>query len=644
MKKLNYLILILTVGFCSCSEPKQLTLTSPDSHLELQVKLNPKGEAVYSLSRDGKTVLEESKLGLQANNTNLTEEMQISAISEQQTVSEEYTLNNDKRSHCSYSANRSKISFKAKDGLTLAVIFQLADNGLAFRYELTGPEGQLKVVETENTTFNLPETAKAWLHPHAVAQTGWANTQPSYEEYYEMNIPVGKESTLGQGWSFPALFQSGGFWIELTEADMGRSYCGSHLGNLSPQGEYRIAFAQTPEKTLPDAALLPQSDSTVESPWRIVTVGESLGTIVESTLTTDLSKPAIAVDPSVLKPGKASWSWVLLKDDQTVYDVQKKFIDYAAEMHWEYCLIDALWDTQIGYDKIKELAGYAATKNIGLILWYNSNGNWNQAPQTPIHKLFDPESRKAEFKKLKEMGIKGLKIDFFGGDGQSFMNYYQDILETAAQYGILMNFHGTTIPRGWTRTYPNLMTMEAVRGMEFLTFEQANTDHEPTHCAVLPFTRNAVGPMDFTPVCFSEIPNMERRTSNGFELALSVLFQSGIQHYAEVPEGMYEQADYVIDFMRELPESWDDVKFIDGFPGEFAVLARKGGGKWYIAGINGSEDHKDVNINLTDFGLKTEAELITDGENDRSFEQDSLTDQQVVVSMAPHGGFVIRVN
>lgn len=644
MYKLNYLFIILSISMLSCSKQQQLSLDSPDGKLHLEVKLNPEGEAVYVLSRDGKVVLEPSKLGLTANGTDFSMALKIESVSPVESISDNYTLVNDKRSLCSYSANSSTIYFAPKDSLQLKIVFQLSDNGLAFRYELTGADGLLKKVESEASSFKLPGTAKAWLHPHAVAQTGWSNTQPSYEEHYEMNIAVGTESPTGQGWSFPALFQSGDMWIELTEADMGRNYCGSHLANLAFKGEYGIAFAQPAEKTGQDAAVNPQSESTIESPWRIITVGESLATIVESTLTTDLSKPAIKIDESVLKPGKASWSWVLLKDDKTVYDVQKQFIDYAADMNWEYCLIDALWDTQIGYDKIKELADYAASKNVGIILWYNSNGNWNQAPQTPIQKMFDPETRKTEFEKLKEMGIKGLKVDFFGGDGQSMMNYYQDLLETAAEYGILMNFHGATIPRGWNRTYPNLMTMESVRGMEFLTFEQANTDHEPTHCCILPFTRNAVGPMDFTPVCFSEIPNLERKTSNGFELALSVLFQSGIQHYAEVPEGMREQPDYVVDFMRKLPKSWDDVKFIEGFPGQYVVMARKAGNNWYIAGINGSEESKDLTIKLADFGLKTDAELITDGENDRRFEQDMLTEPEVAVSMAPRGGFVIKVN
>ncbi|WP_410503419.1 glycoside hydrolase family 97 catalytic domain-containing protein [Hymenobacter sp. AT01-02] len=272
----------------------------------------------------------------------------------------------------------------------------------------------------------------------------------------------------------------------------------------------------------------------------MLVVGNSLRPIVESTLTTDVS-PAAQSAALPAAPGKSSWSWVLLGDDKTTYDVQRRFIDYSASMGWGYCLVDALWDKQIGYDKTQELAQYARSKNVGLLVWYNSNGHWNEAPQTPTNVLFEAESRRKEFARIKQMGVAGVKIDFFGGDGQSFMNYYQDLLTDAAQAGLLVNFHGTTIPRGWNRTYPNLMTMEAVRGFEFLTFDQANTDQEPTHCAVLPFTRNAVGPMDFTPMAFSEIRGKERRTSNAFELALSVLFQSGIQHYAEVPEGMAAQ-------------------------------------------------------------------------------------------------------
>ena len=457
-----------------------------------------------------------------------------------------------------------------------------------------------------------------------------------------MNQPVGIPSPLGQGWSFPALFQTAGCWVLLSETDLGRNYCGAHLAHLSLQGEYSIAFPQLPEKTGPDAALLPESTLPWRTPWRTITIGTSLGTIVESTITTDLSKPAPKEDFSFVKPGKASWSWVLLKDDSTIYPVQKRFIDYASDMNWQYCLVDDLWDTQIGYPKIKELALYAKSKNVGLILWYNSNGNWNLAPMTPRGILFDSVNRHKEFKRIQAMGIKGLKIDFFGGDGQSMIAYYIDLMEDAAKYGLVVNFHGATIPRGWIRSYPNLVSMEAVRGMEFLTFEQSNTNEEPSHCSMLPFARNAIGPMDFTPVCFSEIPNMKRLTTNGFELALSVVFQSGVTHYAETPTGMAKQPKYVIDFMRNLPASWEDIKFIDGFPGEFAVIARKAKGKWYIGGINGTNADKTISLELSRLDCKNGGIIITDGEGNRDFSTTTISHNTLQIKMKAYGGFVVE--
>jgi hypothetical protein len=517
----------------------------------------------------------------------------------------------------------------------------VSNDGVAFQYLVEGNSQEVQRITAEATSFHLQTSAKGWLHPHAKAQTGFANTQPSYEENYQRGIAAGTPSTIGQGWSFPALFETNGHWVLLTEAGMGRTYCGTHLAHESPDAEYSIAFPQPAEKTTSDAALLPESRLPWRTPWRVVVVGNSLAPIVESTLTTDLSAPAqTAVLPDA--PGKSSWSWVLLGDQNTTYDVQRRFIDYSADMSWRYCLVDALWDKQIGYDKTQELAQYARSKKVDLLVWYNSNGRWNEAPQTPTNVLFEAESRRKEFARIKQMGIAGIKVDFFGGDGQSFMNYYQDLLVDAAQAGLLVNFHGTTIPRGWNRTYPNLMTMEAVKGFEFLTFDQKNTDQEATHCAVLPFTRNAVGPMDFTPMAFSEIRGKERRTSNAFELALAVLFQSGIQHYAEVPEGMAAQPAYVREFVQKLPPRWSDVKFVDGYPSQYAVLARQApNGAWYVAGINGTDAPKTIQLDLGKLSLQG-GTLITDGATNRSFSTRAVGGKIISVTMPARGGFVVH--
>ena len=619
-----------------------LQVASPDGAVRVTVALAAGGRPTYAVRYRDAELLLPSHLGLRLAGADLSQGLRLEKAGAPTKVTDSYQLQTDKRTNCRYQATRRVFRLAADKGLALSVVFQVSNDGVAFHYEIEGPAKDVQRLEAEQTTFRLPAGARGWLHPHAKAQTGWAKTQPSYEEYYKMGVAAGTAGPLGEGWSFPALFQANGHWLLLTEAGMGRTYCGTHLAQESPGGEYGIALAQAAERTTPAAPATPESRLPWRTPWRVVVVGKTLAPIVESTLTTDLSAPAVAPPVAVGRPGKSSWSWVLLGDGQTTYDVQHRFIDYAADMGWSYCLVDALWDKQIGYDKMRELAQYARSKSVGLLVWYNSNGHWNEAPQTPTNVLFGAESRRREFARIREMGIAGVKIDFFGGDGQSFMNYYQDLLTDAARAGLLVNFHGTTIPRGWQRTYPNLVSMEAVRGFEFLTFDQANTDQGPTHCAMLPFARNAVGPMDFTPVAFSEIKGKQRRTSNAFELALSVLFQSGIQHYAEVPEGMAAQPTYVREFVKKLPPQWADVKLLDGFPGEYVVLARQApGGQWYVAGINATDAPKEVVVDLGKLGLNA-GTLITDGENNRSFTTRPLAAAPLRLTLPARGGFVVQ--
>ena len=242
------------------------------------------------------------------------------------------------------------------------------------------------------------------------------------------------------------------------------------------------------------------------------------------------------------------------------------------------------------------------------------------------------------------MGIKGIKIDFFGGDGQSMMQYYIDILEDAADYKLLINFHGATLPRGWHKTYPHLMTAEAIYGMEMVTFEQSAADNQPAHCTVIPFTRNAFDPMDFTPMNLYKLTHSKsiRRTSGAFELALSVLFLSGIQHYAENPDGMRQVPVFVQEFLQQLPNHWEDVRLLQGFPGKEVVMARKSGNKWYIAGINGEAKAKSWALNLHQFGKST-ATIITDVENGQLFGQQTINIHQAPqqLSVKGYGGFVM---
>ncbi|MBC7914545.1 MAG: glycoside hydrolase family 97 catalytic domain-containing protein [Pyrinomonadaceae bacterium] len=618
---------------------KNFTLSSPDKNIVLSFSLKKSGEASYSVKRRGAVVLETSKLGLIREDDKFAQFSLLSATPVS-VVNDTYKLLTSKKYINTYKANKQIFHLKTISGKLLDIIFQVSNDGLAFRYYFPGTSSDIKKIREELTSFNFQSAAKGWLQPMSDAKTGWARVHPSYEEYYEQGIPVGTPSPIKAGWVYPALFQTGDNWVLITETFPDGDYCGTRLKAESPQGEYSIGFPQSPE-TFMGGALNPESKLPWYTPWRVITIG-SLKTITESTLGTDLAKPALKMDASFVKTGQASWSWVLLKDNNTIFKVQKDFIDYAADMHWEYCLIDGEWDKRIGYEKTKELVEYAKTKNVGILLWYNSAGDWNDAYQTPKHKMLTHESRMEEFSLIQKMGVKGVKVDFFGGDGQSVLQYYHDILKDAAACKLMVNYHGSSLPRGLQRTYPNLVSMEAIKGMEFATFEQVNEDVQPTHCAMLPFTRNAFDPMDYTPMVLHQIPKLKRKTSNGFELALPILFLSGIQHLAETPQGMTHVPDYVKSMLKELPGNWDDVKFLDGFPGKFAVIARRAGSKWYIAGINGDKEEKNLMLDLSFLNGYT-GSIITDGKEEFSFENQKVTTSaKTSVKMKAAGGFVME--
>ena len=609
-------------------------LDSPDQRIRVSVT-EASGRLSYSIARDGKPVLLASALGLQLEGADLAHGIKLGTASARRTVTDRYQMATGKKRFITYRANEQLFAVVNGAAQKMTITFRASNDGVAFRYAVAG--AGRKVFVSEATSFAFDPGAKAWLQPMQVAQTGWKNTNPAYEEHYQRDIAVGTPSPLKAGWVFPALFKTGDTWVALSEANMDGSFHASRLQHESPAATYSIGLPMAAE-TATGGALLADVTGELVTPWRLIALG-SLGTVMESTLGTDLAAPAIAFDKSKLKPGHASWSWALLKDDATVYDVQKKFIDYAADMKWDYALVDADWDRKIGYDKLRQLAQYGISKNVGVLVWYNSAGLWNQTDYSPKGALLTAPQRRAEFARLKDMGVKGVKIDFFAGDGVSMIAYYVAILRDAAQAGLLVNFHGATLPRGWARTYPNLMTAEAVKGLEFTTFTQADQDAVVRHAAMLPFTRNLFDPMDFTPMVFGDIPTIKRATRNGFELAQSVLFLSGIQHFAETPEGMATAPAYVKAFLQDLPRTWDDVKFIDGYPGAQVVIARRSGASWYVAGLNADAADKDLKLDLSFLGQR-KGVLITDGATEREFTQASIAGGKAEITVRGHGGFV----
>ena len=622
-------------------------IASPDGRILVNVTVAA-GAATYAVSYGGQEILRKSRLGVLRDDADFSQGLDVTTnylarVNKLEKVEDRYELLTSKRRQNVYRANRRVLELATQSGARMDVEFQVSNDGFAFRYVFPGTDAKIHKISRETSSFNFLAGTRGWLQPIAAPRSGWNESNPSYEEYYERDIPVGQPALLGGAWVFPALFRSGDTWLLLSETGLRRNYCGSRLLAARRSSEYFIDFPG-PLETSNGGAVTPESTLPWITPWRLVVIG-SLKTIAESTLGTDLADPpAHGAKLLPALPGKAAWSWPLLGDDQTIVKVQKQFIDYAADMGWQYTLVDSAWDRQIGYDGLKELVAYGKPKGVKILIWYNSAGEWNTTPLTPRDKML-PATRLAEFQKIKEIGIAGVKVDFFAGDAQSTIAYYHDILEDAARVGLAVNFHGATLPRGWQRTYPNLMTMEAVRGMEYNTFEQENAERGPMHDAMLPFTRNVFDPMDYTPVVLDKLPRTQLRDSAAFELATAVLLTSGIQHYAEIPSGMGKAPPYVREFLKQVPAIWDDVKFIDGFPGQYVVIARRAGRTWYVAGINAETQPRKIKLDLKELGVTKQGVIITNGIDPLGFKSEPFPLEKGVttdeITMRPRGGFVV---
>jgi len=598
--RLAGLILLCIAVVAQAQVPFYGEFRSPDHEVLLKV-YQENTSTFFKVYQHKKLVLDQSPIGIETSEGSFFTDLQLRSKIKIKSGIEKYELTVGKKSVVNVKYKEVTIPVKNLQSDEVDLIFRVSDDGIAYRYKIYG-KGECTVFK-EHGGFQLPSNAKGYLTPLSKPKSGWAKTNPSYEEHYVHGVPAGTPSSIGVGWTFPALFEvPGAAWILLSETGIDGGYCGSHLAEDAQGGLYKLEMPSM-EEGLYSQSPYPTVSLPAETPWRMMIVGETPCRIAESTMATDLVEPLYKPKYDYI-PGKASWSWLVLKDDSVTYDVSRTFIDMASHLDFRYCLIDAPWDVQIGRENIAKLAEYANSRGVGLLLWYNSNGNWNDAPQTPKDKMTVPSIRREEMKWMQDIGIKGIKVDFFGGDKQYYMQYYQDILTDANDFGLTVNFHGTTLPRGWERMYPNFVTCEAVKGMEFITFEQANADLQPSHCATLPFLRNVVGPMDFTPLVLNSrlgpnrISGPQRRTTAAFELALPVVFMSGVQHFGLIPENVNQFPFYVTDYLRAVPATWDETHFLSGMPGIDCIVARRSGDRWYVAGINGENREKQLKINL----------------------------------------------
>jgi alpha-glucosidase len=638
--RLSLAALVVLVLFSCSTKNAGWEVKSPAGNIRFTILPGDSGKILYSvdLIDSGRTmnVIDKSPLGLIRNDGSFAKNLEFVKVNPVFAITGAIDLPSGKQRHIENHGNELMVTFKNSQGQLINVIARAYNDGVAFRYSFPEESGGPFTIEKEITGFKIQGPGNAWIQPYDRV-TMWT---PAYETFYTNSIPVGTPSDSAQGWAFPALFHTSEAWMLITESAVDSTYFGAHLQPEAPDGLYTIRMPETAE-AMNLMEQKPQITLPWRSPWRAIIVGTEISTIVESNMVVKLA-PETLMDMSWVTPGRASWSWWSEPASPRNFNALKRYIDLAAEMGWEYSLVDANWDLMKG-GNVEQLIRYANTKNIGILLWYNSGGPHNIVTERPRDIMNDPIRRKEEFKRISSLGVKGVKVDFFQSDKPDMMKLYLDILKDAADNKIMVNFHGCTLPRGWNRTWPNLVSMEAVRGAENYQFDSLYPERAVWHNTILPFTRNVVGSMDYTPVAFTD-QTYPHKTTYGHELALSIVFESGILHLADRSQAYQGLDARPKEFLKTIPAAWDETILIDGEPGRLCIMARRNGDTWYIGGINGTDLERSWELDLV--RLKnhgTVGEIITDGADAKKLVSEIRSiepGERLKVNIMPNGGFV----
>ena len=650
MKRTLTIATLLLATLAAAAETK--TVSSPDGRLVVTITDNG-GLAQYAATYDDKPMIIPSRLGFEADFADFTAGLTIKGTTVS-AVDKTYDMRQTKQATGHYQANVMKIDFSNAKGQTMTVEMSVGNNDVAYRYVIPRPKKdnpKCAVIQREVSSFNFPDETTTFICPQINPMTGWERTKPSYEEEYTPDAPMNVKSQFGQGYTFPCLFRVGNDgWVLVSETGVSSQYCCSHLSDYAPETGYTIAFPQPGENngngTATAGIALPG-----QTPWRTITIGTTLKPIVETTVSYDLVEPLYK--PSTqYGAGRYTWSWLIWQDNSINYDDQVQFIDLAAAMGFEYCLVDNWWDQNIGRERMAELSKYAQSKGVSLMLWYNSNGYENDAPQTPRGCMDTSIARDREMAWLKEIGVKGIKVDFFGGDKQETMKLYEDILYDANRYGLQVIFHGCTIPRGWEVMYPNYVASEAVLASENVYFNEKHAKSEAFELTMHPFCRNAVGTMDWGGTIMNQYLSRDNRsrhrryTTDIFEMAAAITTQTAIQCIAMQPNNLEAEGglpQFELDFLRSVPTTWDETKLIDGYPGRYVVLARRHGRQWYVAGLNAEAQAKALTITMPEWADKTVNYYVDDAKKGPQLRQLKFNKHgEAKVTMQPNGGVILK--
>jgi hypothetical protein len=666
--KAIFAILYSAIILSAYGQTTSWTISSPGSKVQATIQLAdlggtadyPAGQRLYfSVSVGGPSaysvVVEPSPMGVVRSDKNFVDGLTFVSESVQRTIDSSYTMITGKRRICRNYCNEKTLTFQSvAPAESLQIVLRAYDDGFAFRYRFPKTNSTQLSITSEATGYKVPASSVMWLLPYNTTADPYA---PAYEDIWERNVPVGSgpgvtAKPTDSTWCMPALYKTAaGGWALLWETDVLPTFCNSRLSAAS-QRVYRIKYPPASEWSLLGAAAPSAPVGTLPwtLPWRVVITGTSPGTILESTLSTDLATPSMLSDVSWIKPGRSSWSWWSDNNSPTIYDSITPFINLAQQMTWEYSCVDAGWNTMTG-GTWQSLCAYATAKKVGLTMWYNAGGPFNTLTGTgasPRDKLYDSLTRNTELNTISTAGATGVKIDFWLSDKQAAVKYYFDVFRDAAKYHILVDPHGCTVPRGWQRMYPNLITAEANRGAENYIWYPDDPARFPWQQTMMPFTRNAVASMDWTPVTFTNIAN-PHVTTYGHELALSVIFESGLQHFADRVSG-YQTTTISAGaqtFLKQVPVAWDDTKYVQGYPGSWVVLARQKGNDWYAAGIAG-DTARNMTVKLSFLAgppATYQMTLIADGTTATSFSQSMDTvgsGDSVKINTPLRGGWVAK--
>lgn len=632
---LRIIVFLAFISFSTYSQTK--TVLSPNQKIKIDlVKSTNSNYGAWYLSvnylNNGKisSVLNRVDLGLSRDDQDFSNNLVLLNAGKPQLVKEDYTTLHGKRSKRSNAATETTFFFETPAKAKMNIVLRAYNDGVAFRYEFPEKEGSF-MMKDEYTSYSIPKANARWMEKWNTANE---------RTYFEMK----GEQVQNQEWCYPALIEvsDSSCWFLLHEADVNGNYCGTKLSNVADATKYKLTFP-SPEDGRGTGKSNPAITLPWKSSWRVIIIG-GLSDIVESTLVDDVSTPSKIQNTDWIKPGLVSWNYWSSNHGTKDYRIVCEFADLAAKMGWMYTLLDWEWDAMGNGGNLDDAVRYIQSQGVKPLLWYNSGGDHTWVGATPKDRMLNHANRTEEFAKLQKMGIAGVKVDFFESEKQNMIQYYLDILEDAAKFKIMVYFHGCIVPRGWARTYPHLMTYEAVKGAEWYNNIPDFTMEAPQHNSVLPFTRNVVGSMDYTPVTFtnSQYPHI---TSYGHELALSVLFESALQHMADRPDGYNQLPDEPKAFLRDIPSAWDDTRFVSGYPGREVTLARRKGDDWYIAGINSENIEKTqaLPFHFLPEGKRYKLTLITDGNHDKALRSQYIVVDKtstVTISLLRRGGFV----